>query len=353
MQRFETITKAEQALNHMRRRILTGELPGGSQVPPERTLCREYALSRVTINKITSSLVQEGLLERRGPRGTYVVGQNGRGATLKIGFLMQTMQPQEVNPVLEAIFRAFVQASHAHPVLVSFGMAGRWGEHLPASFTATELDALVVAGSAHPELINSFRQRNRPLLFVDETDAADPEHCVTTDQTEAGRLGAKHLLECGRRRIVAFTYPEGGYRGFELRLEGFRRAHAEAGVEPDERRILRPWFSRAEHIVEILRQLEQNAGGFDAFYGFADLTALWGLDALLRMGKRVPEEVAVLGIDGLPLGEWSRPALSSVAQPVERLGTRAFERIHRWLQSGCDEAGLERLAPVLLLRSST
>src|SRR3990170_5664166 len=116
MLRFETITKAEQALNHLRRRILTGALASGLKIPPERMLAREYALSRVTINKITTSLVQEGLLERRGPHGTFVVGLNGRPATIQIGFLMQTMNPQEVNPILEAIFRSFVRAAHAQPV---------------------------------------------------------------------------------------------------------------------------------------------------------------------------------------------------------------------------------------------
>src|SRR5690242_13202652 len=165
MRRFETITKAEQAANHLRRQVLTGVLAPGQRLPSERALCKEYALSRVTVNKITSALVQDGLLERRGPQGTFVVGINGRAATVQIGFLMQTSNPHEVNPVSESVLRAFVRASHSKQTRVIFGMMGEWGKTLPPGFDPASLDALVLAGSAPQDQIAPFIDARKPVLW--------------------------------------------------------------------------------------------------------------------------------------------------------------------------------------------
>ena len=349
---FEAVTKAEQALNHLRRRILTGALPPGGKIPAERELAREWRLSRVTISKITQGLVQEGLLERRGPKGTFVVGLNGRAATIHIGFLMHTTGPQEVNPIYEAELRAFVRASHAKPVRVAFGMMGPWGETLPRSFDAASLDALVLAGAFPAEKIEPFLARRKPVVWVDEDEGTDPRALVTTDHFEAGRLATAHLLSRGRRAIVALGYPAGSYWGFERRLEGYRRAHADAGVPVDERRILRPYYSKAEHVVEILRQLERAGVTFDAVFGLCDLLGIWSIDALTRVGKRVPGDVAVISVDGLPMGEWTRPRLTTVAQPVDEVGERAFAKSLRMIETGAPGDGPERIKPSLVPRES-
>jgi DNA-binding LacI/PurR family transcriptional regulator len=353
MRRFETITKVEQAANHLRRQVLTGVLAPGQRVPSERTLCKEYALSRVTINKITSTLVQDGLLERRGPHGTFVVGINGKAATLQIGFLMQTSNPHEVNPVYESVLRAFVRASHSKQARVIFGMMGTWGKTLPPGFDPSSLDALILAGHTPEEQIAPFVDARKPVLWVDEVYNADVRALISTDHFEAGRLAADHLLSRGRRAIVAMGYPVGSYRGFEMRLEGFRQAHATHGVAIDERRILRPYYSRVEHVVEILRQLERDGIAYDAVFGMSDVIGIWNINALARMGKRVPEDVAVISVDGLPSGEWTQPRLTTIAQPVDEIGELALARILAMLQSGKLHDQPQRIAPKLLVKEST
>lgn len=353
MRRFETITKSEQAANHLRRQVLTGVLVPGQRIPSERTLCKEYALSRVTINKITSTLVQDGLLERRGPSGTFVVGINGKPATLQIGFLMRTNNPHEVNPIYESVLRALVRASHTRHSRVVFGMLGTWGETLPPGFNPTSLDALVLAGDAPAEQVAAFTEARKPVVWVDEVDSADVRSLICTDNLEAGRMAADHLLARGRRAIVAMGYPVGSYRGFELRLEGFRQAHAAHGVRVDERRILRPFYSRVEHVVEILRQLERDGISFDAVFGLCDLIGIWNINALSRLGKRVPEDVAVISVDGMPSGECTHPRLTSIAQPVDEIGEMALARVLAMVESGQKFDAPCRMAPKLLVREST
>jgi DNA-binding LacI/PurR family transcriptional regulator len=353
MQRFETITKVQQATNHLRRQVLTGVLAPGQRLPSERALCKEYALSRVTVNKITSALVQDGLLERRGPQGTFVVGINGRAATVQIGFLMQTSNPHEVNPVSESVLRAFVRASHTKQARVMFGMMGNWGKTLPPGFDPSSLDALVLAGTAPEDQIAPFIDARRPVLWVDEVYNCDVRYVISTDHFEAGRLAADHLLSRGRRAIVAMGYPLGSYLGFEKRLEGFRAAHAAYGVPIDERRILRPYYSQVEHVVEILRQLERDGLTFDAVFGLADLIGIWNINALSRIGKRVPQDVAVIGVDGLPAGDWTHPRLTTVAQPVDEIGELALSRVLSMLNSGRFEDQPQRIKPRLIVKEST
>lgn len=353
MRRFETITKTEQAANHLRRQVLTGVLAPGQRIPSERALCKEFALSRVTVNKITSTLVQDGLLERRGPNGTFVVGINGKAATLQIGFLMQTSNPHEVNPVYESVLRAFVRASHTRHARVVFGMLGAWGETLPPGFNPSSLDALVLAGNAPEEQVAVFAEARKPVVWVDEVETADVRSLICTDNLEAGRLAAAHLLARGRRAIVAMGYPVGSYRGFELRLEGFRQAHAAHGVRIDERRILRPYYSRVEHVVEILHQLERDGIAFDAVFGLSDVIGIWNINALSRLGRRVPEDVAVISVDGLPSGDWTHPRLTSIVQPVDEIGEVALARVLAMLETGKKFEAPCRIAPKLVVREST
>src|SRR5262249_45851427 len=155
------------------------------------------------------------------------------------------------------------------------------------------LDALVLGGSIPQELIAPFIAAKKPVLWVDEVYDADIRCVVGMDHFEAGRLAADHLLSRGKRAIVAMGYPVGSYKGFELRLEGYRRAHADHGVPIDERRILRPYYSRVEHVIEILRQLKSDGVPYDAVFGLSDAVGMWNVSALGRMGVRVPQEVAV------------------------------------------------------------
>ena len=148
-------------------------------------------------------------------------------------------------------------------------------------------------------------------------------------------------------------YPVGSYRGFELRLEGFRQAHAAHGVPIDERRILRPYYSRVEHVMEILRQFDRDGIAYDAVFGLSDIIGAWNITACGRLGKRVPEDVAVISVDGLPIGEWTQPRLSTLAQSADAIGEQALTRVIRMLETGQLHEQPVRVAPRLLVKEST
>ncbi len=147
---------------------------------------------------------------------------------------------------------------------------------------------------------------------------------VLVDNEQGGYLAGRYLMGLGHRRVACITGPS------ELtpsagRIAGFRRAMAEAGITlaPD---ATVPGNGRydggAAAAVEMLRR----GVPFTALFAFNDLTAIGAIGALQRAGRRVPDDVSVVGFDDVPQASALFPALTTVAQPIAEMG-RASVRL--------------------------
>ena len=85
-------------------------------------------------------------------------------------------------------------------------------------------------------------------------------------------------------------------------------------------------FSQASAVHAMWRLLDQRPG-LDAVFVASDIMATGALHALRRAGRRVPDDVAVIGFDDLPLAQHTTPPLTTVRQPIEEVGTAAAHRL--------------------------
>jgi LacI family transcriptional regulator len=139
---------------------------------------------------------------------------------------------------------------------------------------------------------------------------------------------ASHLLSAGHRRISYMGFGE-GLTTTDERIRGFKRAHADHGVEVDESLILPGSFSKASG-HELTRKLIAEHDDVTAVFAATDMVAAGVLKALREAGISVPEEMSVVGFDDIPLASDLTPALTTVHVPHEQLGREAVRlALHR------------------------
>ncbi|MEU1606483.1 LacI family DNA-binding transcriptional regulator [Micromonospora matsumotoense] len=172
------------------------------------------------------------------------------------------------------------------------------------------------------------RRARMPLVLIGEGAYDVPYDHVAIDNVAASRTATAHLVALGRRRIAFVGAPPGGDRqSAHLRIRGYREALDAAGI-PFDLRLVVPTeqFGRADG-ERAMRHLLDLAGPPDAVLAYNDLTAIGALRTLTRAGARVPDDVAVAGIDDIEEGRFSNPTLTTVAPDKRAIGRSAVRRL--------------------------
>ena len=147
---------------------------------------------------------------------------------------------------------------------------------------------------------------------------------VTTDDREAARRAIDTLAARGHRRIAVIGGDKTSSDISRLRLEGCQQSFWDHGISFDPQRDYRSVRFSCEDGYNATRSLLRS-GDFTAIFAFSDLMAIGALRALWEAGKRVPEDVSVMGLDGLALGKYLVPQLSTVRQDFQTIAQRSVE----------------------------
>ena len=156
--------------------------------------------------------------------------------------------------------------------------------------------------------------------------------CVDVDNAGGARAGVAHLLERGRRRIATITGPLDMMVGQD-RLAGYRDALADAGRPADDSLVETGDFSE-DSGQQAMRALLEREPDLDAVFAANDLMAVGAMRALREAGRRVPDDVAVVGFDDSPLSRVTDPPLSTVRQPTDEMGRRMAELLLQLIADG-------------------
>jgi DNA-binding LacI/PurR family transcriptional regulator len=177
--------------------------------------------------------------------------------------------------------------------------------------------ALVSVPGAHP-LPAALVARGIPLVFAGRPSNAERFSYVDVDNVAGAAHAVTHLASGGRRSIATITGRRDIAAG-EDRLRGYREGLTAAGLEVDQALIEPGDFTRAGG-MRAMRFLLIKRPQLDAVFVASDLMAAGALEVLAEAGRRVPEDVAVVGFDDDPMAATLQPPLTSVRQPVEEQG---------------------------------
>lgn len=174
------------------------------------------------------------------------------------------------------------------------------------------------------------RRSDVPLVLLGEHELeVDVDH-VGIDNVAAARTAVGHLLDLGRRRVVALGAADAPTAG--QRLRGYLDAHEERGLRPLRRfRVPATVWDRPAGAIGIDRVLDATGPPPDAVFAFNDTFAL---GALLRRGLRIPEDVALIGIDDVAEAQYTTPPLSSVSPDLDEIARRALDPLDEQITAG-------------------
>ncbi|MFD3994451.1 LacI family DNA-binding transcriptional regulator [Streptomyces sp. NPDC058548] len=157
-----------------------------------------------------------------------------------------------------------------------------------------------------PAVLNGRRTEHERVAFVD------------SDNTGAGRTAVAHLAARGRRAVATITGPLDMYVA-RCRLDGYREGLAEAGLAADDGLVATGDFTE-EGGRRAMRRLLDRRPDLDAVFAASDVMAAGARGVLREAGRRVPEDVALVGVDDSAVARHMDPPLTSVRQPIEEMG---------------------------------
>ncbi len=227
------------------------------------------------------------------------------------------------DPYYSALVDGIQQGCLDHGLVFSIfpvhGVGGR-AQMVTRQITQGFVDGVIVtAGPRSEDVIVELRKRGTRLVVVGHPDDDEGLMRVDVDNRAGSSAAVEHLLGLGRRRI-GFVGPTPDFIFGLERREGFEAALHAAGESVDDR-----WIHVAEPTAEGGRRAASAllAEAPDAIYAATDTMAIGVLDVLAARGLRVPDDVAVVGFDGLPRAPQTTPRLTTVVQPVSEVGRAA------------------------------
>ncbi|MFJ9685040.1 LacI family DNA-binding transcriptional regulator [Streptomyces bacillaris] len=257
-------------------------------------------------------------------------------------------------PYFSAIVRGVGAALADTEMQLLLTLAGndRERRRLAQYLTAHRVDGvLLVAVHADDPLPELLEQLGMPCVISGARHAAEPLASVDSDNFEGARAAVEHLVSRGRRRVATITGRLEVY-GAQRRLDGYRAALATAGLPPDERLIAPADFTE-EGGARAMRELLARRPDLDAVFAASDVMAAGARQVLREAGRRIPDDVALIGFDDSVVARHMHPPLTSVRQPIEEMGRRMAELLLEEIAGRSGERPTVVLPTELVVRDSS
>lgn len=312
-------------------------------------------VSRVINNKpyvsaVTKQRVQEVIADT-GYRPSPIARSLATARTATIGLIV----PDISNPYFSAIARGVEQVAYANGYSVLLCNTGEdASRELEVLLTLDEryVDGVIACG---------LRQEEAPLqealgqfpaaVMVNRHFADGAIPAVIVDDVLGGYLATKHLLELGHTAVAFAAGPTTSYSGAR-RLQGYEQALAEAGIE---RKV--SWVQHCPPTViggeAVARSLLTNQPELSAIFCYNDLVAIGALRNCTAVGRRVPEDVAIVGYDDITMAALMSPPLTTCYVPRVDMGSQAVSMLLNCIDVEKDKCDEIIVTPELVIRAST
>lgn len=277
-----------------------------------RALNGQPGVSRMTADRIVRIAGELG----------YQPNDVARSLVAKSTQSIALLLPDITNPFFPELVKGVQQVADAndHVLLLVDGADDR--QRVASSMAVLrrkQVDGVVVVGAsldgaAHEEFDGT------PTVFLDRRTSGRGA-TVGVDHEHGGYTATRHLIELGHRRIAHIAGPA-DLDVSKRRQDGWRRACREAGLPMDDSLVaIGDFLEDGGHRAGA--HLLDSGAEFTAVFAANDLSAVGFLALCAQRGVRVPDELSLVGFDGIHLSRYTTPTLTTVAQPIVELGVRA------------------------------
>lgn len=326
----------QRILQHIRE---LGLQPGG-MLPSEAALCDATRVSMRTVRRALADLAESGVLVRQQGRGTFVkslkASEGPRPALRLLLSDIQYIYRQTLSIEIRRIEQVALELGynlHLHCVGHRVGEPTRQAPDLRDLVPLGQTQACLVISPLRSEDIQTLQQERVPFVTLHQYEDCEATS-VAVDFAEVARIGMRHLISLGHRRIGVIGGPlprpdQNVVRGSDIFVRACRQIMAECGL------------TVRNELIEQSNYLEQDAARItERWLSMPDRpTAIFAVDDLLAKGAyntirghalRIPADVAVLGCND----SLNSTVLSSVHTPMEQLGEALVRTVHALATTG-------------------
>jgi LacI family transcriptional regulator len=246
-----------------------------------------------------------------------------RGRTHTLGLIL----PDSANPYFAELGRGIEAAAFGrdHSVVLCNTEGEELRERVYVDLlTRRQVDGLLyVPAGSRVDVLRDLLRQPLPVVLVDRDLPGAPIDVVLSDKRSGAYLATRHLIALGHRRIGCIGGPSSLLMSGQ-RLQGYRDALAEAAIPVDEGLVLRGDY-HPQSGWAAARSLLASPVPPTAIFAANDLMAIGVLRAAGELGRRVPDDLAVVGFDDIELASYTTPPLTTVSQSASEVGRAAVE----------------------------
>lgn len=215
-----------------------------------------------------------------------------------------------------------------------------------------QVDGIIIVSSlADEENLAKFADGFAPIVLFNRAFSHPNVSLIMTDNKRGGYLATEHLISLGHRRIGMIA-PHSSQESKAKRVQGYQEALRAVGIEPDPDLIVREANTLHGGYQGMKKLLSENPE-ITAIFTYNDLLALGAMRACWDAGRRIPEDIAIIGFDDISLASMVTPSLSSIHVDKYELGRLSLMRLLSVLSHSENALEPLSLSLDLVVREST
>ncbi len=323
-------------------------------------VAREAGVSYTTVSRVINDEAHVRPDKRERVLGAmarlgFTINQHARslrgGRSNTIGLLVRDLGTGYIGEIVRGIDAELADAQYDVMLYTTHRRKSKEAAYV-ATLTRGLADGLLITLPRDPAAyLESLRQRHFPYVLIDHQGIDDRGPAVGATNELGARAAVEHLIALGHRRI-GFIKGSPDLGCSRDRLAGYRAALADVGLpyDPD---LVRDGDFNQPRGYEAANELLRLADPPTAIFASNDVSAFGVMEAVRDHGKRIPDDVSIVGFDDIPQAAQVNPPLTTVRQPLEQMGRQAARMLLEIMEDPERPVGRLELPTELVIRNST
>ncbi|MBO2515936.1 MAG: hypothetical protein CW338_01480 [Clostridiales bacterium] len=309
---------------------MVASMDPGEKLMDRCSLCRILETTRTTLDKAIKELVDQEILVSRKGSGTYVAGAlEGSVSGEENWCVIVPNISESIYSVLVSGIESIAQERNANVILCNSNNDSDTQDKFIRRLLVSGVSGFIIVPvvTSNPadnlNLYNNLIRSKVPFIFCNRSVDGITAPVVTSNDYYGGYIATKHLIEKGYRKIAYIARHK--YSTSMDRCQGYMSALLESSIEINRRLIVMP--SYAEYHIDCYEAAKQMIEQYDidAVVCFNDTVAVDVARAVTACGKRISDDIGIIGYDNTELSRAFSPPLSSVSYQIYDVGKKAAD----------------------------
>ncbi len=330
--------KYNQIEEELKALILEEKIKPGEKMPSENVLSKQYGVSRQTVRKAISDLVNEGFVYAVQGSGTYCSDasrfkKDSKDIAVVMTYLSDYIFPKVISGIDSVL------SENGYSIVLKNTNNSRTREiKCLEELIEKNIDGIIIEPSKsnvfckHKDLYDRLDKYGIPYIFIQGSYSVmeDKPHVIMDDEQGAYLLTG-YLISQGHKNIIG-VFKSDDTQG-QNRHKGYAKALAKAGLTYDPENVI--WFyteDRAVHPYTNLQKMIKSGKKVDAIVAYNDQIAFHLIKAIRELGLKVPQDISITGYDNSQPAANTDITLTTIVHPQQELGKIAAQMLLKMIR---------------------